>query len=205
MIRALLRRAAEGLAWLLAAPVSVPIRLLAPLDGRDEAFAFGSQLFALVPGLPGVYLRRAYYATVLPGGAPDLAMGFGTVLAQRDTTIGRRVYVGAYCSIGLCTIADDVLVGSHVDIVSGPRVHFFDRLDIPIREQGGVLEKITIGAGAWLANGAVVLAPVGPGAVVGAGAVVVRPCAGQGIYVGNPARLVGMRGESAAAEAVPGA
>jgi len=51
-----------------------------------------------------------------------------------------------------------------------------------------------IGSGSWLANGAIVMASVGPGTVVGAGAVVVRPCQSLGVYVGNPARLVRLRG-----------
>lgn len=195
-MRGLLRCALYAVAWILAAPVSVPVRLLAPLDRRDNLFCFGSQFFSVMPGLPGVYLRRAYYDTVLPGGAPNLHSGFGTTLSQRDTRIGRDVCIGSHCDIGLSAIGDDVLIGSHVNIISGPRVHHFDRIDVPIREQGGVLEKITIGSGSWLANGAIVLAPVGEGAVVGAGAVVVRPCESAGVYVGNPARLVRRRGEA---------
>lgn len=204
MIRRVLRYALYVVAWTVAAPLSVPVRLLAPLDRRDELFCFGSEFFALMPGLPGVYLRRAYYDTVLPQGAPNLYSGFGTTFSQRDTHIGRDVYIGSRCDIGLSEIGDDVLIGSHVAIISGPRVHHFDRLDVPIRKQGGVLEKITIGNGSWLANGAIVLAPVGEGAVVGAGAVVVRPCDSFGVYVGNPARLVRLRGDIPGNTAVPG-
>lgn len=195
-MRSLLRSALYAVAWIIAAPVSLPIRLLGPLDRRDEWFCFGSQLFALMPGLPGVYLRRAYYDTVLPGGAPNLFTGFGTTFAQRDITIGRDVYIGSHCNIGLSEIGDDVLIGSHVDVISGPRVHYIDRLDIPIRQQGGKLEKTIIGPCSWLANGAIVMASVGEGAVIGAGAVVVRPCQSLGVYVGNPARLVRERGEA---------
>lgn len=194
-MRSLLRRALYAVAWIVAAPISMPVRLLGALDRRDELFCFGSQLFALMPGLPGVYLRRAYYDTVLRGGAPNLYTGFGTTFAQREMTIGRNVYIGSHCNIGLSEIGDDVLIGSHVDLISGPRVHYIDRLDVPIRQQGGELEKTTIGRGSWLANGAIVMASVGEGAVIGAGAVVVRPCQSLGVYVGNPARLVRERGE----------
>ncbi len=202
-MRGLLRSALYAVAWIVAAPLSVPVRLLAPVDRRDELFCFGSQFFALMPGLPGVYLRRAYYHTVLPQGASKLHSGFGTIFSQRDTHVGRDVYIGSHCDIGLSEIGDDVLIGSHVDIISGPRVHHFDRLDVPIRKQGGVLEKITIGNGSWLANGAIILAPVGEGAVVGAGAVVVRPCESPGVYVGNPARLVRLRGDPMGIAAIP--
>jgi acetyltransferase-like isoleucine patch superfamily enzyme len=197
-MRWILRHAMYAVAWVVATPVSIPVRLLAMLDKRDELFCFGSQFFAIFPGLPGVYLRRAFYDTVLPGGAPNLYTGFGTTFAQRDMKIGRDVYIGSHCNIGLSEIGDDVLIGSHVDVISGPDVHHIDRLDVPIRKQGGVLEKTMIGSGSWLANGSIVMASVGPGTVVGAGAVVVRPCQSLGVYVGNPARLVRLRGNGSA-------
>ncbi len=200
-MRWFLRQALYVVAWVVAAPVSVPVRLLARVDRRDEFFCFGSQFFAIMPGLPGVYLRRAYYDTVLPQGAPNLYTGFGTTFAQRDTRIGSDVYIGSHCNIGLSDIGDDVLIGSHVDVISGPRVHHIDRLDVPIRKQGGILERTVIGSGSWLANGAIVMAPVGMGGVVGAGAVVVQPCKPLGVYAGNPARLLRLRGDKAEAAA----
>lgn len=200
-MRWFLRQVLYVVAWIVAAPVSVPVRLLASVDRRDEVFSFGAQFFAIMPGLPGVYLRRAYYGTVLPEGAPNLYTGWGTTFAQRDTRIGSDVYIGSHCNIGLSDIGDDVLIGSHVDVISGPHVHYIDRLDVPIRKQGGVLERTAIGNGSWLANGAIVMAPVGEGVVIGAGAVVVRPCTPLGVYAGNPARLLRLRGGKARAVA----
>jgi acetyltransferase-like isoleucine patch superfamily enzyme len=84
---------------------------------------------------------------------------------------------------------------SHVDIVSGKYVHYFDRPDIPIREQGGELKKIVIGRGAWIANNATVLESIGEGCVITAGVAVVSPCEPMGIYAGNPARGLRRRGE----------
>jgi acetyltransferase-like isoleucine patch superfamily enzyme len=51
-------------------------------------------------------------------------------------------------------------------------------------------EPVTIGAGCWLAAGAIILpgVTVGDGCVIGAGAVVVEDCAPDGLYGGVPAR-----------------
>ncbi|MDH3426998.1 MAG: acyltransferase, partial [Gemmatimonadota bacterium] len=109
------------------------------------------------------------------------------------TNIGRNVYIGAYCTIGLCHLHDDVLLGSCVDVVSGKQVHFFDRTDIPIRKQGGQRLKLDIGPDAWVGNKAVLMASVGRGTVVGAGSIVTADCGEMGVYVGNPARRLKSR------------
>lgn len=190
----------EVIAWVLVAPLALPVKWCARLDQRDALFTFGAELLAPLPGGVGVFLRRAYYHIVLASGAPGLHIGFCSTLAQRGVALGRNVYIGAHCSIGLSRIDDDVLIGSHVSVISGARVHEFTRTDVPIRLQGGRLEAITIGRDSWLANHAVVLAPVGEGCVIGAGAVVVAACAPFGVYVGNPARRVRDRRGDAVAE-----
>ena len=79
-------------------------------------------------------------------------------------------------------------------------MHFFDRLDVPIREQGGRIEKILIGDGAWIGNGAIVLNDVAEGALIAAGTVVSKPCERNGVYAGNPAKLLRYRGTEAQAD-----
>ena len=185
---------AGALSWVLVAPGAFCVRLLAPLDRRHSLFQFGSHCISLLPGLPGAYLRKAYYAIVLGCPCRGLSIGFGTVLAQRGITFGSNVYIGSFCNVGLCAIEDDVLIGSGVHIISGRHVHSFDRTDVPIRLQGGSLKQIRIGEGSWLGNGAIVMEDVGAQCIIGAGAVVPAPCEPFGIYVGNPAKLVRQRG-----------
>ena len=180
---------------MVMAPLSLPVRWARPVDGDDHIFRFGSHVASLIPGLPGVYARRAYYVTVLPRCGRDVTIEFGTIFAQRDTQIGSGVYIGAFCNIGMCRIGDNVLLGSNVDIVSGRRVHFSSDPEIPIRDQGGRLEKISIGEGSWLGNRSIVLADVGRHAVVGAGAVLIDPCADYSVNVGNPAHTTRNRRE----------
>jgi len=189
-MRKLLKLIASAAGWVIAAPVAYFVKWTASLDPNSNLFQSGSQLVSLFPGLLGNYVRRSFYRIVLESPPEGLVVEFGTILAQRGSEIGNNVYIGAFCIVGLSRIGDDVLIGSNVNLVSGKRVHYFDRADKPIRLQGGELRKISIGSNSWLGNKAVVMADVGPGCVIGAGAVVTSTCEPDQIYGGNPARLI---------------
>jgi acetyltransferase-like isoleucine patch superfamily enzyme len=189
-MRTVIKVLASAVAWIVAAPLAYIVRWVGHWDSGDELFRGGSQAASLLPGPLGVLVRRHYYGIVLATPAQGLTVEFGTIFSCRGTSIGRNVYIGAYCTIGLCHLHDDVLIGSCVDIVSGKRVHFFDRTDVPIRQQGGERRKLDIGPDVWVGNKAVVMASVGGGTVVGAGSVVTADCEAMAVYVGNPARRV---------------
>ena len=70
-------------------------------------------------------------------------------------------------------------------------------MDVPVREQPGVFEPITIGEDSWIGERAVVSADVGKHCVVGAGAVVTKPVPDYAIVVGVPAKVIGDRRELA--------
>jgi acetyltransferase-like isoleucine patch superfamily enzyme len=192
-LKAAAKRLLDGLCTLLVLPLFVQTRLLALVLTRDQSFQLASQALSLAPGVPGNYLRKAFYRLTLPRCAGDVCLEFGTVLHQPTVELGRRVYVGPNCSIGECVIEDDVLIGSNVDIISGKGQHVFDDPDTPIREQGGRLEKIVVGPDCWIGNSSVVMASVGARSVVAAGSVVTRAVEPRSIVAGNPARLVRMR------------
>lgn len=176
--------------------VIVPVvwyRLWALVVDPRRAFYGWSQLFSLLPGLVGVYLRRAFYRMVLPACGRDVCISFGTVFSHPTATLGERVYIGIGCMVGDVTLEDDALVGSHVSIINGRRQHGIERLDIPVREQPGEYPRVVIGQDAWIGDRAVVTANVGRQAVVGAAAVVTKPVPDFAIVVGNPARIHGFR------------
>jgi virginiamycin A acetyltransferase len=165
----------------------------AALLGREKAFPGWSQLFSLLPGLTGVYLRRSFYRRVLRRCDQGACITFGTVFSHSTARIGRNVYVGAFCSLGDVTLEDDVLVGSHVSIMNGGKQHGIERLDIPVREQPGEWPHITIGQDTWIGDRAVIMADVGKHCVVAAGAVVTRPLPDYSIAAGVPAKVIRTR------------
>jgi virginiamycin A acetyltransferase len=193
MMKVFLKSVANGCALLLVFPCFLAFRLGSLVLGRDKAFPGWSQAFSLLPGLTGVYLRRAFYSLVLPRCAADSWLGFGTVFSHPTARIGRNAYVGAFCCLGSVTLQDDVLIASHVSVANGGAQHGIDRRDIPVREQPGSWPHITIGEDSWVGERAVVLADLGKHCVIAAGSVVTRPIPDYAIARGVPARVVGYR------------
>jgi acetyltransferase-like isoleucine patch superfamily enzyme len=73
--------------------------------------------------------------------------------------------------------------------------HCFDRLDIPVREQGAVSAPITIGRNVWIGAKVTVTKgiSIGDNAIVGANAVVTKDIPANAIAVGIPARVIRTR------------
>lgn len=194
-MKALLKSTADALALLAVLLPAACYGVQARMAGRGRALSGWSQAMALLPGACGVYLRRAFYRLVLARCDRDAWIAFGTVLSHPATSIGRKVYVGAYCCLGEVSLEDDVLLSSFVSVTNGAAQHGIDRLDVPIREQPGSWPRITIGRDSWIGERAVVMADVGRHCVVGAGAVVTRPIPDYAVAVGVPARVVRYRNE----------
>lgn len=190
------KAAANLAAGLLVLPAVLLYRLARTAVGAERAFPGWSQAFALLPGLSGVYLRRAFYRCALASCGSGCCICFGTVFSHATARVGRNVYVGVYGCLGAVTLEDDVLLGSHVSVINGGGQHGIDRLDIPIREQPGKVPRITIGRDSWIGDRSVVLADVGHHCVVGAGSVVTKPIPDYAIAVGIPARVIRFRDAS---------
>jgi acetyltransferase-like isoleucine patch superfamily enzyme len=195
-MKRLLKMSSNALALALMLPTAAGCRLGMRLLGPQRGFAGWSQLLSLLPGLPGVYLRRAFYRLVLPRCAGNACVAFGAVFSHPTARLGRAVYVGPYCVLGDVTLEDDVLLGSQVSIINGGRQHGIARLDIPMREQPGAWPHVTIGRDSWIGDRAVIQADVGRHCVVGSGAVVTRPIPDYAVAVGVPARVIRYRDAS---------
>jgi acetyltransferase-like isoleucine patch superfamily enzyme len=191
-----LKHAAEVGTAFAVFPAFLAYRLARRLVGAERAFPGWSQAFALVPGVTGVYLRRAFYRRALPRCGDGCWIGFAVVFSHPGVEIGRNVYIGPFCCLGEVTLEDDVLIGSHVSVTNGSAQHGTERLDIPIREQPGVWPRVTIGRDTWVGDRAVVMADVGAHCVIGAGAVVTQPIPEYAVAVGLPARVVRFRDQS---------
>lgn len=192
-MKQLLKKLLQGLAFVLVLPLYALLIASEYFVKSDQPFQGCSQLLSLIPGVPGNYLRQQFYRLTLAQCPDDCCIEFGTRFSQRASELGHRVYIGANCSIGLCRIEDDVMLGSNVDIISGKNQHSFDQLDIPMREQGGMFEKIVIGEDSWLGNSSVVMAHVGRKSIVAAGSVVTKDVPPFSIVGGNPAKVLRSR------------
>lgn len=136
--------------------------------------------------------------------APGVTIGKGGFFTAEggSLSVGRNTAFNANCHInaavgGNLTIGENCLIGPNV--VMRTADHNFDRLDIPIREQGHKIADIVIEDDVWIGANVVVLGGVriGRGAVVGAGAVVARSIPPLAVALGVPARVVRMRDGSA--------
>jgi acetyltransferase-like isoleucine patch superfamily enzyme len=192
-MKSLVRNLLVAVGAVLTAPLWLPALLERRL-GRDGWFAGCSELLSLVPGLPGIYLRRSFYALTLDRCATDVHIGFGTTLAHPQVSIGRGVYVGNRGTLGMCTLEDGATLGSNVDLLSGRRQHGIAEVGTSVQLQPGRLTPVRVGPAAWVGNSSVVMADVGAGAVVGAGSVVVHPAPDGAVVVGNPAAVRRVRG-----------
>src|SRR5262249_39286823 len=95
----------------------------------------------------------------------------------------------------------DVLLAAGTHVTSGARLHGYEDLTRPIRDQEGTATRVTIGAGAWVGSAAVVMADVGKNTIVGAGARGTRALPDEVVAPGVPARVVRARREAVSAPA----
>lgn len=181
---------ANTVALVLVVPAAASCGIEARLNGDSESvFAFWTHVFALLPGLPGLYLRRAFYCLTLQRCSLHSAIGFGAIVFHRQTQIEDEVYVGPYAVIGRASLRRGCLIGTRANLLSGSAQH-------QMREDGSWAPsdhtrfiQIEIGEHAWIGEAAIVMADVGASAMVAAGAVVSAPVRSGVVVVGNPARF----------------
>jgi acetyltransferase-like isoleucine patch superfamily enzyme len=194
-IREIVKTAARVMAHLAAAPFVLSFTVRAALLGRDRAIQSSTQLLALVPGLTGQYLRRAFLSWTIDACHHTVVVEFGTTFSRAGARLDERAYIGPGCHLGLVHVERDVLIAAGVHIPSGSMTHRIDDLNTPIRDQPSAERLVHIGAGSWIGAAAVVMADVGSDTVVGAGAVVTQPVPAGCVAAGVPARVLRTRGE----------
>lgn len=149
-------------------------------------FAFGS----------GV-LRTALVARLLDYCGDGVTVEKGAdVGSGRGVRVGHRSGLGVRCQVrGPVTIGCDVMMGPDVVILT--QNHNYRDATRPMIDQGlAPPQPVTVEDDVWIGARAIVLpgCTVGRGAVVAAGAVVVKDVAPYSIVGGNPARVIGTRG-----------
>jgi len=199
-------RIVKGLANGIAAILVAPLGLMSGVERRlfpssERLFQLGAHSLALLPGVPGAFLRRAFYRQTLEHCASQCHVGFGAIFTHREVIVERGVYLGCWALVGSAHLREGTSIGSRASLLSGTELHEYrDGQWTPYDH--GKLRRISVGPHALVGEGAIVMADVGAAALVSAGAVVATSVPAGVAVAGNPARFV--RRLEPAAEIVPG-
>lgn len=193
-MRYLIKLMINKLSQLIALPFVMTCWLESLLNKQIEIiFVFWTNIFAFLPGLPGVFLRRGFYSLTLQQCSLDSHIGFGTLFSHRDAVIEDNVYIGNYCLIGSAHIGKNSLIGSRSSLLSGSSQHIHN-------DEAGTwgafspdnIKQICIGKNVWLGEASIVMANIGNGCQIGAGTVISSDIKDYVMMAGNPARFIKM-------------
>jgi acetyltransferase-like isoleucine patch superfamily enzyme len=188
-------RLVKALANLIAIALTLPMAVTCWLEegvrhGSEDVFRFWTNTLAVLPGGPGVYLRRAFYHLTLTRCSLNCWIGFGSLFSHRQAEVSDEVYIGPYSVIGCARLQTGCLIGTRASLLSGLAQHE-RRQDGRWAPAGAAqFQQITVGSHAWIGEAAVLMADIGAGALVGAGSVVSSPVPPGVVVAGNPARFV---------------
>ena len=167
-----------------------PLALLSAFGRISSLYLFGAQCVALVPGLPGDYLRTAFYRLTLQAFHPSSRISFGSFFAHPNARVAESVYIGSFSVLGMTSIGARCQIASGVQILSGARQHPRDSQGRILSSHESSFSLIEIGPDCWIGAAAVIMAPIGAGSTIGAGAVVTKPIPPASIAVGVPAKVI---------------
>lgn len=128
------------------------------------------------------------YATLSAGVSPEHELGDVEVVRIGDRClIGKGSGIVAHERV---EIGDDVFTGHYVYVTDAN--HGYEDVEVPPGRQFASSRPVTIGDGAWLGHGSIILpgASVGKHTIVGAGSVVTGALPDFSVAVGNPARVI---------------
>jgi virginiamycin A acetyltransferase len=190
-IRRGVKRSLDLCCLAIVAPCALMCALEARLTAHGEAmFLFWAQLLALVPGLPGVFARRAFYRLTLDDCGRSFFVGFGAMFSHRRVVVEEDVYIGPYAIVGSSKLRRGCLLGSRASIVSGTDLHTLDADGRWTATDMTRLRQIEIGEYAWIGEASIVMADLGRAVHVAAGSVVANRVPAGVLVAGNPARFV---------------
>ncbi len=192
IMKQILKKILNSICIILVFPIALTSWLEKNISKHSEViFLFWGHIFALLPGLPGVFLRRAYYCMTLDRCSTNCYISFGSIFTHRSSIVEDHVYLGAYAIIGSAFLGKNSLIGSRVSILSGASLH--------ARSEDGGWEsfdpnrmiQVKLGPKVWVGEGALIMADIGEGSMVGAGTVITSKIKANIMVAGNPARFIG--------------
>jgi acetyltransferase-like isoleucine patch superfamily enzyme len=124
-------------------------------------------------------------------------IGDGTILHGAGIlSLGQGSFISENCFIQFndkVTIGENCMIAPAVSIRDTD--HKFDRIDIPMNQQGSMASEVRVGDDVWIGHGALIMkgVTIGNGAVVAAGAVVTHDVSAYDIVGGVPAKRIRSR------------
>ncbi len=185
-MKAFLKKAAESICFIFLVPAFIVCKI------GLLSFTTISHGLSLIPGLPGIYVRRAWYRNMLKSCGEGITVDFLGFVRSPKTSVGNDCYVGVGTSVGQAKIGDDVLISGGTSVLSGSRQHG-KSASAKIREQVGCPVTIKIGSDVWIGANTTIMADIPQGCIVGAGSVVTKSPSANEIIAGVPARAIGTR------------
>ncbi|QDV43251.1 Maltose O-acetyltransferase [Stieleria neptunia] len=191
VLRRLIKFALNTTAAVLVAPSVLVCYLETKRGPGYERFFHGwGQFYAVMPGLFGMCLRRAFYRGTLTDCSIDCQIAFGVLFNHREAIIGSEVYIGPYALMGRVKLGRGSLIGSRSSILSTGEHHVMDANGRWTTPDNLAFEITEIGEYCWIGEAAIVMAGVGDGAMISAGAVTATKIPDHVMVAGNPARFV---------------
>jgi len=177
----------NGFFTFIALIFATPYIILGRLCKKDKYYQV-SLFISLFPFGIGNMMRRMFYKYTLKHMGHNVVFKFGSYCLYRNIEIGNNALIGIYNQLGECSIGDNALLGSHINIVSGKNQHVLNREQENAFYSQGVREKILIGKNVWIGNNAIIMANVGDNCIIGAGSVVTKEIPDNIVCAGNPAK-----------------
>lgn len=122
----------------------------------------------------------------------DCRLDKGLFIFPNRVSLGSRCYIGRFSYLdGDIVIGDNTMIASSVAVVGGD--HDFRQENVLMIDSGREHWNPTrIGRDVWIGHGSIILngVSIGDGALIAAGAVVVKDVAPYTIVAGNPARYL---------------
>lgn len=184
-----LRKFVKRLVQAVCLAVVSPAALICGFGRIRVLFELFAHAMAILPGVPGNFLRAAFYKFTLVDSSIDVDIWFGTFFSRRGVTLAPNVSIGSYCVLAEVNIGPRTQVASHVE-VPGRQQHSRDQQGRLSHSGNTPGEAIRIGADCWIGSSAIIMADVGDQSTIGAGSVVVKPIPAGVVAVGAPARPV---------------
>ena len=131
----------------------------------------------------GISIKRGVFI----GRNTILSCKNGDIVLDEDANVGFNVEVFSAATV---RVGKKVLIAAYTYLVGGD--HLYDRVDVPVLDQGRTARGIDIGDNVWLGAHVVVAdgVRIGRDAVVGAGAVVTSDVPEFHVAAGVPARVI---------------